>query len=232
MTVMQCDAVLLNGNVIVNESLLTGESLPITKVSLDSSITAINSASNERRKLNIKEHNRHILFNGTQVIQTRYYGNEKLKAIVIRTGFNTTKGELIRSILHPKPINFQFKSDLHKYVLGLFVIALGGIVYSLTLKIRRGNPVGEIIKRTLDIFIICIPPALPGALTACLAYAQSRLKKKNIYCICPSSINICGTLNTVVFDKTGKFKQDFIETLNVQKSFSISKKIKQWLNNL
>jgi len=196
-TVMQCDAVLLNGNVIVNESLLTGESLPVTKVSLDS------TALNQSQKLNLKDHSRHMLFSGTQIIQTRYYGNEKLKAIVIRTGFNTTKGQLIRSILYPKPLNIQFKSDLHKYVLGLFVIALGGIIYSLTLKIRRGNPVGEIIKRTLDIFIICIPPALPGALTACLAYAQGRLKKKNIYCICPSSINICGTLNTVVFDKTG-----------------------------
>ena len=31
MSMMQCDAVLLNGNVIVNESILTGESLPITK---------------------------------------------------------------------------------------------------------------------------------------------------------------------------------------------------------
>ena len=195
MSVMQCDAVLLNGNVIVNESLLTGESLPITKVPLDTSC----SSSTRQLKLNVKDHSRHILFSGTQVIQTRYYGHERLKAIVIRTGFNTTKGELVRSILHPKPLNFQFKSDLNKYVLGLFAIALGGIIYSLTLKIRRGNPIGEIIKRTLDIFIICIPPALPGALTACLAYAQSRLKEKNIYCICPSSINICGTLDTVIY---------------------------------
>jgi cation-transporting ATPase 13A2 len=196
MSVMQCDAVLLNGNVIVNESLLTGESLPITKVPLDTSCS-----STRQSKLNVKDQSRHILFSGTQVIQTRYYGHEKLKAIVIRTGFNTTKGELVRSILHPKPLNFQFKSDLNKYVVGLFAIALGGIIYSLTLKIRRGNPIGEIIKRTLDIFIICIPPALPGALTACLAYAQNRLKEKNIYCICPSSINICGTLDTVILPK-------------------------------
>ena len=34
MSTMHCDAVLLNGNVIVNESILTGESVPITKTPL------------------------------------------------------------------------------------------------------------------------------------------------------------------------------------------------------
>ena len=31
MSMMQCDAILLNGSAIVNESILTGESVPITK---------------------------------------------------------------------------------------------------------------------------------------------------------------------------------------------------------
>jgi hypothetical protein len=35
---------------------------------------------------NIKEHSRHILFCGTHIIQTRYYGSQKVKAVVIRTG--------------------------------------------------------------------------------------------------------------------------------------------------
>ena len=35
---------------------------------------------------NPEVHKRHTLFSGTQVIQTRFYGDQKVKAVVIRTG--------------------------------------------------------------------------------------------------------------------------------------------------
>lgn len=162
-------------------------------------------------KLNIKEHSRHIIFSGTQVIQTRFYENEKLRAVVLRTGFNTTKGELVRSILHPKPVDFRFNNDTYKYIGGLSFIALVGMIFSMTLKIIRKNPLADIIKRSLDIITIAVPPALPGALTAGLIYAQNRLRHQKIYCISPRTINICGTINTFVFDKTGTLTEDGLD---------------------
>lgn len=62
--------------------------------------------------------------------------------------------------------------------------------------------------KTLDLICIVIPPALPGALTACLIYAQTRLKALNIYCISPSTINVSGSISTFVFDKTGTLTED------------------------
>ena len=67
----------------------------------------------------------------------------------------------------------------------------------------RHESAGFIIKRTIDIITIAVPPALPAALSAGLVYAQNRLKKDNIFCISPRSINTCGSVNTVVFDKVG-----------------------------
>lgn len=59
----------------------------------------------------------------------------------------------------------------------------------------------EIVLDALDLITIAVPPALPAAMTAGIAYAQSRLKKQNIYCISPRTINISGCIDCVCFDK-------------------------------
>ena len=71
----------------------------------------------------------------------------------------------------------------------------------LYLQIKRGEDAGDIIKRSLDLITIAVPPALPAALTVGIVFAQNRLRHSRIYCISPRSINVCGSLNTVCFDK-------------------------------
>ena len=41
--------------------------------------------------------------------------------------------------------------------------------------------------------------------------AQLRLKKKQIFCISPSTINTCGAINVVCFDKTGTLTEDGLD---------------------
>jgi cation-transporting ATPase 13A3/4/5 len=82
-----------------------------------------------------KEHARHILFCGTRVIQTRYFGTEHVLAVVIRTGFSTAKGSLVRSIMYPPPVDFEFERDSYKFVGLLACIASIGFIYTVITKV-------------------------------------------------------------------------------------------------
>ncbi|KAI1285205.1 Polyamine-transporting ATPase 13A3 [Halotydeus destructor] len=199
--IMQCDAIVISGNVIVNESMLTGESVPITK-------TPLPDIKHRSEHYNSKEHARHTLFCGTKVIQTRYYDGAKVEAVVIRTGFLTAKGELVRSIMFPKPVDFKFNQHIYKFIKYLTCLAAIGFTYTVIIKIQRDSPVSDILIKALDLVTIIIPPALPMAMTVGVIFAQTRLKKSNIFCISPRSINISGCINCVCFDKTGTLTED------------------------
>lgn len=192
--IMPCDALLVSGSCIVNESMLTGESMPILKTPGDPS----------RDKFSLETHKRHILFAGTHVVQTRCYGNDKVYAKVLRTGYNTSKGQLIKSILFPKSIGFKFYQDSILFIVGLFCIAFFGMIYCVRIYMARSEKVSTIIIRTLDVLTIVIPPALPIAMTAGTVYSQTRLRKLGIFCISPPRINVCGKIKLVCFDKVSK----------------------------
>ncbi|KAJ8982591.1 hypothetical protein NQ317_005063, partial [Molorchus minor] len=198
---MQCDAVLLTGNCVVNESMLTGESVPITK----------NPLPNNLKLYNVKEDVGHTLFCGTKVIQTRVKGDEKVLAVVIRTGYLTTKGELVRSILYPPPADFKFESDSYKFIGILAIIAILGIIYTIVSKSTRNINALDILIKSLDLITIAVPPALPAAMTVGKLYALNRLKNSKIFCINSKVINVSGSIDCVCFDKTGTLTEDELD---------------------
>uniref|UniRef100_A0A7M4F2A6 Uncharacterized protein n=1 Tax=Crocodylus porosus TaxID=8502 RepID=A0A7M4F2A6_CROPO len=59
----------------------------------------------------------------------------------------------------------------------------------------------DAITTALLLLTVPVPPAIPAALTTAIVYARRRLKHKNIFCISPQRINICGQINLVCFDK-------------------------------
>ncbi|XP_060098855.1 probable cation-transporting ATPase 13A4 [Heteronotia binoei] len=203
---LPCDAILVHGTCIVNEGMLTGESIPVTKTGLPR-----DNGQQPWQTSCVDDFRRHVLFCGTQVIQAKGDGKEPAKAVVLRTGFNTAKGDLVRSILYPKPMNFRLYRDAIRFLMFLIGIAGIGMVYTLCVFALNGEEVGEVVKKALDVITIAVPPALPAALTTGIIYTQRRLKRKGIFCISPQRINVCGQLNLVCFDKTGTLTEDGLD---------------------
>jgi cation-transporting ATPase 13A3/4/5 len=82
-TDLPCDGVLVSGECLVSEAMLTGESVPVAKAALAGA--------------------RSLLSGGTRVLQARPAApGGRVLARVARTGFATEKGRLIRSILFPR----------------------------------------------------------------------------------------------------------------------------------
>ncbi|KAE9523697.1 hypothetical protein AGLY_015915 [Aphis glycines] len=194
-----CDALLLSGNCIVDESLLTGESEPITK-SPPSSIEEFCYSSSS--------HKHHTLYCGTRILQSRFYAGAQVLALVVRTGSSTAKGNLIRSIMFPKDMDFEFYLDSIKFVLIMFVVATVGMLYCAYLYVIRDASIEYIVIRSLDIYTVVVPPALPAAMTIGIVHSMKRLKRLKIYCTCQTRINVAGKIKLVCFDKTGTLTED------------------------
>lgn len=124
-----CDAMLLGGDCILNESMLTGESVPVSKVPVNDSVMRKMDLSGATIASEIAKH---FLFMGTRVVRVRSGSNVALAtAMVVRTGFSTAKGALVRSMLFPKPNNFRFYRDSFRFIGVLAIIGRSTLFISL-----------------------------------------------------------------------------------------------------
>ena len=166
--VLHADLLLLHGIVIVNEAMLTGESAPEQK----------EPANGIQGFYHPDKHRRHTLFAGTDVVQARCTGsNTKVTAVVVRTGFSTAKGDLVRSIMFPAPIGFGFYDDAIRFICLLGLLAFLGDIYCFYLFYTTGAPWQKSVLRILDLITVVVPPSLPAAMTIGTVYSQARLTK-------------------------------------------------------
>jgi cation-transporting ATPase 13A3/4/5 len=111
-TKLPCDAIMLEGESVVNEAMLTGESCPVIKESIPN-----NNEITEDFNIENKNQVKHFLFSGTEVVQNRTVGDQPNTCLVVKTGFMCEKGEMIKSILYPTPERFNFAYESMVYLL-------------------------------------------------------------------------------------------------------------------
>src|SRR5699024_9525035 len=106
-----------------DESMLTGESVPVPKVALVENSNSVYSPS---------VHKSYTLFSGTRVLNVQSAKPQDLvKAVVVRTAFSTAKGQLARSILFPITANNNLKKQLIKMSAIFVVIGLPCMAYTV-----------------------------------------------------------------------------------------------------
>ncbi|KAI0351056.1 Ca-transporting ATPase [Trametes cingulata] len=215
---LPADMFLLSGDAIVNESMLTGESVPVSK----SPIKGEDLAKWKTCTDVVGDMAKSFLYAGTRVVRIRGASNMDGRpeapalGLVVRTGFYTTKGALVRSMLFPKPTGFKFYRDSMRFIGVLAGVAGLGFCASAVQFVRLGVHWHTILLRALDLITVVVPPALPATLSIGTSFAIGRLRKLGIFCISPSRVNVAGQINVCCFDKTGTLTEDGLDILGVR----------------
>ena len=201
---LPCDSILVKGSVVINESMLTGESTPIIKTSLENTDEIYDSK--------LSDDSKYILFSGTKILQKQIKNkNEKILAIVSNTGFRTFKGQMLSSVIFPKEEDEDFRRDSLKYIIFMVIICFVGYFVSLKYLIEAKISDEELTLRFFELFTSAVPPSLPTCLSLGMSYSLHRLKKFNIFCINRERVTLLGSINTIVFDKTGTLTENFLD---------------------
>lgn len=189
------DIMLLEGKCLMNEAMLTGETVPVLK----------RPFSNTMKPSEVN-----IVYSGTECIMAK-----DAVGIVLNTGFYTKKGEIIRTLLFTEQREFKFKTDAFR-LLGIIFIIVTCFFFWFIICIQNSIYIDyyegwTLLIKGAEMFTVAVPPVLPLALTIGLEIASQRLRKLQIYSLFLDKINTAGKVKLCCFDKTGTLTQNVLE---------------------
>lgn len=211
-----CDMVLVEGSAIVNEAMLSGESTPVLK---DSVQLRPGDASIEPEGLDKNA----FLWGGTKVLQVQHGTasedaqetvtqissgvppppDKGAMAVVIKTGFETNQGALVRTMIYSTERVSANNVEALLFILFLCVFAVAASWYVWVEGVKNDRKRSKLLLDCVLIITSVVPPELPMELSLAVNTSLAALSKYAIFCTEPFRIPFAGRVDVACFDKTG-----------------------------
>ena len=182
-------------NLRIDESSLTGESIPIDKI------------HSELLELDVPLGDQiNMAFKGTMVTTGRAIG------VVVNIGMKTELGR-IAGLLQEKKENTPLQLRMNHFSVKLsYVIILICFVLFLTGYMRGEEPL-KLLLLSISLAVAAIPEALPALITIALAQGASRLATKQALIRKLPAVETLGSVNFICSDKTGTLTQNKMDVV-------------------
>ncbi|KAL8732420.1 MAG: hypothetical protein Q9166_002820 [cf. Caloplaca sp. 2 TL-2023] len=211
-----CDMLLVEGTAIVNEAMLSGESTPLLK---DSVQLRPGDAPIEPEGLDKHA----FLYGGTKVLQiTHSVVSEEAPdtvpvlvsgvdpppdngamAVIVKTGFETSQGSLVRTMIYSTERVSANNVEALLFILFLLIFAIAASWYVWQEGVAKDRKRSKLLLDCVLIITSVVPPELPMELSLAVNTSLAALSKFAIFCTEPFRIPYAGRVDVACFDKTG-----------------------------
>jgi Ca2+-transporting ATPase len=168
----------------VDESQLTGESLPIEKT------TAALAGRSE------------IYERSNMVYQGSFAIGGYARAIVVATGNATEYGKLAALSMEPPSVS-PVQKKIDKLVSQIIIGVAGIAIVTFCLALYRGIEMTEALRFVIALAVSAVPESLPIAISVVLALGMRRMAKRKALVRTMAAIETVGSITTIATDKTG-----------------------------
>lgn len=192
--VIPADGRIFNASQVqINESALTGESLPIEK-------------QTDKLNLDITLAERtNMLYKGTYSTKGNGY------MVVTATGMDTELGNIARMVQSANQAVTPLEKKIENFSKKLIWITVGLVVLIFATGLLNGHKFIEMLETSIALAVAAIPEGLPIVATMALAQGMMKMARYNVIVKKLSAVETLGGTNVICTDKTGTLTQNKIE---------------------
>lgn len=176
----------------INESILTGESLPIIKTS---------------------KKGENSLFFGTTIVSGRG------KYLVLQTGVNTRFGGITQSLSKVEDEKTPLEQSLSNFIKGVGVAVLVISIAVLAVRLSQGFDLAETLLTSVALLVAAVPEGLPAVVTIVLALGIHKMYQKKALVRKMVAVESLGAATIVLSDKTGTLTKNEMRVQKIHPSF-------------